>query len=97
MNGDHALDICGIIFNHSSSYSHGPEGKKSIREVKAEARKHGWHVYDTRVRYSASYAKASRERTPIGKTSYARWHVRDEFSVLVDEFLASIGFDLEDK
>ena len=29
--------------------------------------------------------------TPLGKTSYARWNVRDEFSVFVDEFLASIG------
>jgi chromosome partitioning protein len=71
-NGDHALDICGIVFNHSSSYSVGPEGRRSIREVQAEARKNGWHVFETQVRYSASYAKAAREGRPIGLTSNVR-------------------------
>ena len=28
-NSDHDLDICGIVFNHSSSYSVGPEGNRS--------------------------------------------------------------------
>jgi chromosome partitioning protein len=41
-NSDHDLDICGIVFNHSSSYSVGPEGTRSIKEVQAEARKNGW-------------------------------------------------------
>lgn len=95
-NGDRALDICGIVFNHSSSYSKGPEGRASIREVKAVARKNGWHVYPTHVRYSASYAKAAREGTPIGSTSYVRWHVRDEFGDFVEEFLKSIGLESED-
>jgi chromosome partitioning protein len=85
-NGDHQLDICGIVFNHSSSYSDGPEGKKSIREVQGEAKKNGWHVFETHVRYSASYPKAAREGTPIGSTSYARYEVTSEFSRFVDEF-----------
>lgn len=90
-NSDHALDICGIVFNHSSSYSEGPEGKKSVKEVQAEAKKNGWNVYNTHVRYSASYPKAAREGTPIGSTSYVRWEVTTEFSNFVDEFFKSIG------
>lgn len=90
-NTDHELDICGIVFNHSSSYSDGPEGRKSVREVQAEAKKDGWHVFDTHVRYSASYPKAAREGTPIGNTSYVRWEVTTEFSRFVDEFLVAIG------
>lgn len=90
-NSDHELDICGIVFNHSSSYSEGPEGKKSVKEVQAESKKNGWHVYDTHVRYSASYPKAAREGTPIGSTSYARWEVTTEFSNFVNEFLDSVG------
>src|SRR5206468_4499510 len=31
-NDDHRLEMCGIIFNHSASYSGGPEGRASIRE-----------------------------------------------------------------
>jgi chromosome partitioning protein len=63
-NSDHDLDICGIVFNHSSSYSVGPEGTRSIREVQAEAKKNGWHIFETQVRYSRSYAKAAREGRP---------------------------------
>ena len=96
-NGDHALDICGIVFNHSSSYSDGPEGSTSIKEVQAEAKKNGWHVFQTHVRYSRSYAKAAREGTPIGSTSYARWGVSREFSRLVDEFFQAIGLTQEKK
>ncbi len=90
-NADHELDICGIVFNHSSSYSDGPEGKKSIKEVITEAKKNDWNVFDTHVRYSASYPKASREGTPIGNTSYARWEVTKEFNKFVDEFFSCIG------
>jgi chromosome partitioning protein len=91
-NEDHDLDICGIVFNHSSSYSEGPEGKKSMKEVRTEAKKNGWNVFDTHVRYSASYAKAAREGTPIGSTSYVRDEVTSEFKKFVNEFLNSIGF-----
>jgi len=94
-NGDHALDICGIVFNHSSAYSEGPEGKTSVREVLADARKHRWHVFETHVRYSRSYAKAAREGTPIARTSYARGNVTSEFSAFVNEFLHAIGLGEE--
>lgn len=90
-NNDHALDICGIVFNHSSSYSDGPETLSSVTEVTNEAAKNGWHIYDTHVRYSRSYAKASREGTPIGSTSHVRGHVPRQFSLFVDEFFDSIG------
>jgi len=90
-NADHDLDMCGIVFNHSSSYSDGPEGSKSVKEVQREAKKNGWHVFETHVRYSASYPKAAREGTPIGNTSYVRWEVTSEFSRFVDEFLSSVG------
>ncbi|HZT82763.1 MAG TPA: ParA family protein [Gemmataceae bacterium] len=89
-NADHALDICGIVFNHSSSYSVGPEGRRSIREVQTEARKHGWHVFETQVRYSRSYAKAAREGRPIRLTSNVRWYVPEEFNRFVDEFFERI-------
>jgi chromosome partitioning protein len=90
-NSDHELDICGIVFNHSSSYSHGPEGETSVKEVHKEAKTNGWHVFNTHVRYSASYAKAAREGTSIGFTGYHRWHVASEFFEFVNEFFAAIN------
>lgn len=90
-NGDHALDICGIAFNHSSSYSDGPETATSVTEVQQEAAKNGWPVYEARVRYSRSYAKAAREGTPIGSTSHVRGNVPAQFGIFVAEFFTSIG------
>jgi chromosome partitioning protein len=90
-NTDHDIDICGIAFVHSSTYSRGPEGRKSIEDVNAEAKKNGWPVFETQVRYSASYAKAAREGTPIANTSYAQGQVSREFSRFAKEFLDSIN------
>ncbi len=92
-NGDHDLDICGIVFVHSSQYSMGPEGKTSIKEVRSEAKKNGWNVFENRVRYSASFAKAAREGTAIGSTSNVRWWLAPEFTRLVIEFFDAIGLE----
>src|SRR5262249_1401189 len=43
-NEDHEVEIAGLVFNHSSSYSAGPEGQQSIRDVTAVANEHGWHI-----------------------------------------------------
>jgi chromosome partitioning protein len=89
-NGDHELDICGIVFVHSSTYSDGPEGNQAIREVKGEARKNRWNVFANHVPYSASYAKAAREGTPIEATTHVRWWVGTDFNKVVEEFFKKI-------
>lgn len=90
-NDDHTIDICGIVFNHSSSYSDGPEERQSIQDVTQEAKKRGWNLFDTHVRYSASYPKSAREGAPIGQTTYARDKVTSEFSRFKNEFFKAIG------
>jgi chromosome partitioning protein len=89
-NDDHEIEIAGLVFNHSSSYSAGPEGQKSIEDVTNEAEKHGWHIFDNQVRYSASYAKSAREQTPLSRTSYARNDVIQGFGRLAKEIFARI-------
>lgn len=89
-NDDHHLDICGILFNHSSSYSSGPEGEKSISDVTEEAQKRGWHVFNSHLKYSASYPKSAREGTPLANTSYARSEVSDNLSDVMEEFFSVI-------
>jgi chromosome partitioning protein len=90
-NEDHKLDLCGILFNHSSTYSAGPEGRSAIREVTAVATEQKWPIFGNQVRYSASYAKSAREGTSIRHTSHSRWQVKSNFDAVRDEFLKSIG------
>lgn len=84
-NEDHQIEIAGLVFNHSSSYSEGPEGRQSVEEVREAAQKHGWHIFNNRLRYSGSYAKAAREGTYLGETSYARYEVIREFATFKEE------------
>lgn len=91
-NSDHEIEVCGIVFNRSSTYFQGPEAEKAIKQVKEEARKNKWNVFETEIRYSASYAKAAREGADIGRTSYAHAPVIKEFSRFVEEFLSTIKF-----
>ncbi len=95
-NDDHMLEICGIVFNHSSSYSEGPEGKQSIKDVEDEARRRKWNVFNTHVHYSASYPKSAREGTPIASTSYVRWTVTKEFGEFCNQFFSKIGLTQQD-
>lgn len=84
-NDDHTIEIAGLAFNHSATYSSGPEGLQSISEVKAESAKNGWHVFDNQIRYSASFAKSAREGASLEQTSYARWEVINGFKQFADE------------
>jgi chromosome partitioning protein len=90
-NDDHEIEIAGLVFNHSSSYSTGPEGQQSIKEVREEALRHGWNVFENQVKYSASYAKAAREGAPLAHTSYARSDVIAGFRRLKDEIFGNLG------
>jgi len=84
-NEDHNIEIAGLVFNHSSSYSAGPEGQQSIKDVTKVAREQGWRICENQVRYSASYAKSAREGTPLSSTSYARRDVIRGFQRFANE------------
>ena len=92
-NDDHKIEIAGLVFNHSSSYSDGPERRRSIQEVREQAQQHGWPIFRNHVRYSASYPKAAREGKPLNTTSYARWHVIEGFKRLSNEIFAKLGIE----
>jgi chromosome partitioning protein len=90
-NDDHEIEMAGLVFVHSSSYSAGPEGQQSIKDVNKIAAEQGWHICENQIRYSASYAKSARERTPLAQTSYTRSEVVQGFRLLADEVFSLIG------
>ena len=90
-NPEHEIEIAGLVFNHSSSYSAGPEGQQSIKDVTKIATDEGWYICENQVGYSASYAKSARERTPLSSTSYARGHVVRGFQRLANEVFDLLG------
>lgn len=93
-NEDQEIDILGILFNNSSSYCTGPEGRQSVKEVREFALAQDWKVFDNPLQYSASYPKSAREGTAIGQTSYAQWQTKDAFKRLRDEVFAALGLSV---
>jgi len=92
-NEDHVIEICGIGFVHSSTYSNGPEGLQSIQEVTEFAEAQGWKVFDHPIRYSGSYPRAARERSAISHTNYAQWPTISGFEAFKDELFEAIGLE----
>lgn len=89
-NEDHAIEIAGLCFVESSYYSAGPEATTSKAEVRSVAAQHGWDVFSTEIRHSASYPRASREATSLRNTPNAQWQVYEEFDQFKDEVFRAV-------
>ncbi len=94
-NDDHEIEIAGVVFNHSSSYSTGPEGQASVADVRREAKEHSWPVFEGSMKYSASYARAAREGTPLPRTPNVQDHVIRGFRKVQRELFEAIGLKKE--
>jgi chromosome partitioning protein len=83
------VDTLGIVFNHATQYE--PEEAKSKREVRAEAARFGWHVFEEEISYSRSYPKGAREGEPIFRTSYAHKSQKRKFGEFAAAFAKKLG------
>lgn len=90
-NDDHELDIAGLVLNDQSEYAQSQEKETSIREVRNVANRHQWHIFDYRIPYSRSYAKAARNAMPLRSTPYASWDRVGGFLGLKDQILRAVG------
>ena len=90
-NEDHELDIAGLVLNDQSEYANNTEKTRAIKEVRTVAGEYGWPMFDYRIPYSRSYAKAARYGLPLSETSGARWNRIEGFRNLKDEILAAVG------
>ena len=93
---DHAVahpgsqpEIAGIAFNTASDYL--PEEARAKKEVRAVARKYGWHVFEEGIHYSRSYPKGARENAPIYATSHARWWMKQNFEAFAAAVAKRVG------
>ncbi len=88
-NEDYKANVAGILFNHATNYE--PEEAKSKREVRTEAAKLEWRVFDKEVTYSRSFPKGAREGKPIFRTSNAWWQTKSAFHAVAEEVATTIG------
>ncbi len=85
----HSLQLAGVVFNATTEYS--PEEMLAKGEVRQVAAQNNWHVFDSEVAYSRSYAKGARLGASIYGTPHARRQQRRRFAAFAQEFAQRIG------
>ena len=63
-NRGHLIDVIGVVINnstyHYSGNRGGPEAQRSKKEIRAEAVKNGWHVFESELPFSRGFPKIMR-------------------------------------
>jgi chromosome partitioning protein len=91
------MQMGGIIFNGTGRTDRSPEQVKAIEDVTKVANQYDWSIFENHAYFSKSYAKGSRESSPIFLTDNARYSVREEFCDLGNELMCTISYLLEDE
>lgn len=89
-NRGHAIDVAGVVINnwayHYSGNRGGPETRRSIKEIRQESKKNGWHVFGTQIPYSRGFPKMMRgDFNYLGDASL--------FEIFAEEFFDHLGLD----
>ncbi|NMB74977.1 MAG: ParA family protein [Myxococcales bacterium] len=88
---DQTLDLAGIVFNDADPQRVKREHNIARNDVRENAAKYGWPVFENEARHSDSYPTGARTGKPIFLTKWARYHVANEFNLVGDEFLNKVG------
>jgi chromosome partitioning protein len=85
---NHTLDICGLAFN---DYRDKRESRLAREDVKRNAQRYGWHIFEQVVPHSDSYPRSARDGMPISHTKGAHATTRYDFDSFAGEFFQRIG------
>jgi chromosome partitioning protein len=92
-NRAHKIAITGIVINNAfydGGNKGGPEKKQALREIRAEAKDNGWHIFSNEIPHSRGFPKMMR-----GNWSYLgnAW----DYKKFAKEFFEHIGFPEKDE
>ncbi len=62
-NRGHQIDVVGVVVNHAfydGGNRGGPETRRSLREIRNEARRNEWHLFDNELPHSRGFPKMMR-------------------------------------
>jgi chromosome partitioning protein len=86
-NRGHHISVVGVVVNNAfydGGNDGGPEKARAMREIRAESRKNGWHVYTNEIQHSRGFPKIMRgDNSYPGNAQY--------FFTFADEFFRSVG------
>ena len=88
-NRGHLIDVIGVVINnstyHRSGNRGGPEAQRSKEEIREEAAKNGWHVFEKEIPWSRGFPKIMRgDFTHLGDASVFRYFESEFFERLFE-------------
>ena len=82
-NRGHQIDVIGIVVNDATyrgNNNGGPERRTAMREIREEADKNGWHIFDNQIGYSRGFPKMMRgDYSHSGNAQFEMNRFADEF------------------
>jgi chromosome partitioning protein len=86
-NRGHHISVCGVVINNAfydGGNDGGPEKARASAEIRREALKNGWSIYDNEIPHSRGFPKLMRgDNSYPGNAQY--------FSYFANEFFRSVG------
>ena len=86
-NRGHHISVAGVVINNAfydGGNNGGPEKARALREIRAEAGRNGWRVYDREIEHSRGFPKIMRgDFSYPGNAAY--------FYTFANEFFESLG------
>jgi chromosome partitioning protein len=86
-NRGHTIDVCGIVINnafYNGGNDGGPEKTRAMAEIRTEAAKNQWPIFEREMYHSRGYPKIMRgDNSYSGDAQYFPW--------VADEIFASLG------
>jgi chromosome partitioning protein len=86
-NRGHQINVAGVVVNNAfydGGNAGGPEKTRAMREIRAESRKNGWHLYANEIQHSRGFPKLMRGDSRYqGNAQY--------FPRFADDFFRSVG------
>lgn len=59
-NRGHLIDVIGVVINNSTYHRGGPEPEKAKEEIREEAAKNGWYVFEKEIPWCLGFPKIMR-------------------------------------
>ncbi len=82
-NRGHQLEVAGVVINNAfydGGNDGGPEKQRSLWEIREEAAKNGWHVYQRQLPFSRGFPKLMRgDNSYVGNATQFRWFATEFF------------------
>lgn len=81
-NRGHTIQVIGVVINngfYDGGNNGGPEKTRALREIRDEAAKNGWHVFEREIPFSRGFPKMMRGDNSYSGNAGAFYKFADDF------------------